>query len=329
MSEYGPTSKAAQWQFFDDIKHSVSGGTCRYFLQTLVRYANEDNTCWRTITTFAEDMGVGEKTVRRSIKQLEELGVIFVLRKRTQNGKSHPNVYMLNLQTPLLDAVRETASREKGRFDTVIETDTVCNHTDSVTDTVQNNTVTVTATKENESFDAVTMTAACEQVGDKNEDSEGRYGHSVHLMRSLSPFDAVTVTDKYKVNINKNINTGVASENSLDNTQQENFIFDISETDVLNFWTYIKGFAKRNYNRKLSATPNKADRDAIQWAIEEFGIDAHAKEDCLSLCEFVHQELGQPDKVFNPTLRLQMAAAAHPQGTSRFFEKYIESSFIV
>ncbi|EJB8455143.1 helix-turn-helix domain-containing protein, partial [Vibrio parahaemolyticus] len=63
--------KAEQWDFFEKAKVFVKGNN-RYFLQTLVRFANRDHCCWRTIENFADEMGVGEKTVRRAIQYLEE-----------------------------------------------------------------------------------------------------------------------------------------------------------------------------------------------------------------------------------------------------------------
>ncbi|MFV0447711.1 MAG: helix-turn-helix domain-containing protein [Vibrio sp.] len=300
MNEPTHSFKAAQWDFFDKAKLMINGGNNRYFLQTLVRYANNENSCWRTVETLSYEMGIGEKTVRRAIKYLEDLDLIVVIRKRTREGRSHPNVYVLNMENEQLHAV-------------------------TVTDTQSLDTVTMTTTN---GFDAVTMTEACGQLSKNEAKKIGDTVTQSPEIRSHSPRDAVTVTDKYKVNINKNINTGVESENTLIDKQPNNFVFDISETDVLNFWTYIKGFVKRKYNRKLSATPNEADCDAIRWGMDEFAIDTNSKDDCLSLCEFVHQELGEPDKVFNPIMRLQMAAKAHPQGTMRFFEKYIDSPLL-
>ncbi|EHK7403219.1 helix-turn-helix domain-containing protein [Vibrio parahaemolyticus] len=272
--------KAEQWDFFEKAKVFVKGNN-RYFLQTLVRFANRDHCCWRTIENFADEMGVGEKTVRRAIQYLEELELIVVIRKRCGIGRSHPNVYMLNMECEKLDTV-------------------------SVTNAQKLVAVTTTATQ---SLDMVTVTDT--QPLDAVIQSID--------MRSHSPRDTVTVTAKYKYNINKNINSGGASELLPDGEE----IFNCSNSDLMNFWTYIKGFVKRTTKRTLPSKPSQQDLDSMLWAIGEFSVDPQAKEDCISMCKFVIDELGEPEAVLNPLVRLQMAANEHPSGISRFYDRYM------
>ncbi|EHR5477401.1 helix-turn-helix domain-containing protein [Vibrio parahaemolyticus] len=297
--------KAEQWDFFEKAKVFVKGNN-RYFLQTLVRFANREHCCWRTIENFADEMGVGEKTVRRAIQYLEELELIVVIRKRGGIGRSHPNVYMLNMECEKLDAVSVTNAQ-------VLEAVTT-------TATQSLDMVTVTDTQP---LDAVTLTEACGQLTKKENKKESKTSGDAVIqsidMRSHSPRDTVTVTAKYKYNINKNINSGGASELLPDGEE----IFNCSNSDLMNFWTYIKGFVKRTSKRTLPSKPSQRDLDSMLWAIGEFSVDPQAKEDCISMCKFVIDELGETEAVLNPLVRLQMAANEHPSGISRFYDRYM------
>jgi len=62
----------------------------------LCRHAHIDTqTCFPSIDLIAKEIGAGPTKVKKSIKQLEELGLIIVDRKRKRDGTRHPNTYTL------------------------------------------------------------------------------------------------------------------------------------------------------------------------------------------------------------------------------------------
>ncbi|CAM3046472.1 helix-turn-helix domain-containing protein [Vibrio diazotrophicus] len=97
--------KAEQWAYYDKAKIFLTKGRQNNFLRALITFANRDNCCWKSIATFAREMGVSEKTVSRAIRELEELDLIVVFRNRKTSSRSHPNTYYLNFGCELFDTV--------------------------------------------------------------------------------------------------------------------------------------------------------------------------------------------------------------------------------
>ena len=59
----------------------------KYVLIGLLRYADKQGRCWPSIPAIATDTGVNEKTVRRQIQELKQMGILRV-RHRRRNEKT-------------------------------------------------------------------------------------------------------------------------------------------------------------------------------------------------------------------------------------------------
>ena len=73
-------------------KESRSEGTALLFSLMLADYADDYGICWPAIATLAEDCRVNERTIRRQIEELKEMGELLVYRRRRATS-----VYILNL----------------------------------------------------------------------------------------------------------------------------------------------------------------------------------------------------------------------------------------
>lgn len=312
-------TKANQWAFFDKAKHMISGGNNRYFLQTLVRYANNENSCWRTVETLAFEMGIGEKTVRRAIKCLEDLNLIMVIRKRSREGRSHPNVYVLNMDNKQVHAVTTTGTQS---LDKVTVTSTQALDTVTVTDTHQLDVVTMTDTSD---LEPVTMTGACGQLPKNEAKKTGDAVTQSTEIRSHSPRDAVTVTGKYKVNINNNINTGVESKLT---TSEDLFLKNDSFPKAMDYWFFIKTKIKNDFNKFLPSTPSEQDFEAMEYLEGIYDIDMNIRYNWQLLYKFVIERLGEPEATLNPAVRLMLATDAHPQKDLAFVDALDKFDFM-
>lgn len=67
------------------------GGKLAYAM--LLKYAWADNACFPGQSTLAKDMGVGERSVRTYLKELEQVGFLEV----KQRGLGKTNLYRLHL----------------------------------------------------------------------------------------------------------------------------------------------------------------------------------------------------------------------------------------
>ncbi|PWI32155.1 hypothetical protein DI392_17500 [Vibrio albus] len=305
--------KEMHYRFCDEMTHVR--GNDRYLLMTLCRFANHKNQCWRTIPTLSKLMGVSESTIKRSAKNLEQMKIILVCRKRETGSKSHPNIYVLNLPYSYFDEVNLTSTKD---VDGVSLTPTTELDQVSVTPATVFDEVTMTSTTP---FDGVNLTPIVDNSENNSDTGTVDQVTVTPKQGSICSFDEVNLTPKYKVNINNNINTGGASS-KLAPLPSDIFSESLS-SDMMNLWTYIKGFVKRRHKRTLPETPSKQDLDAMHWVVEEFSVDPQSKDDCLAMCEFVIDELGDSDKLLNPLVRLKMAAKEHPEGDMRFYERYM------
>lgn len=75
-------------------------GTDLLVLLALADYADDDHRAWPKIATLAEKCRVSEKTVRRSIRSLEDLGLVEVVRHQEESKSSD---YLLALPSGQID----------------------------------------------------------------------------------------------------------------------------------------------------------------------------------------------------------------------------------
>lgn len=94
------------------------------------------------------------------------------------------------------------------------------------------------------------------------------------------------------------------------------------------FWKVIRTYSRETYQvEKLPAQPSQEDIDAMEWAIAEMLPNGVSDNDCRLLCSYVDKELGVPQSVLNPIVRLRLAYDAHEWPEMRFSEQcwqYIE-----
>lgn len=62
---------------------------------SLCRHADSEQTCFPSINLIAKQHGIGEKTVKRKVKLLQEHGLIKIERERYKNGTFKNNTYYL------------------------------------------------------------------------------------------------------------------------------------------------------------------------------------------------------------------------------------------
>lgn len=74
-----------------DCYARLVGPTVTVVYAWLCRYANKEQTSWPSLKKLAENVGVNEKTIRRSLKKLAEYNIINIERK----GKTMTNRYHL------------------------------------------------------------------------------------------------------------------------------------------------------------------------------------------------------------------------------------------
>lgn len=101
--------------YSEDIRNGVIaevGGTTNYcVLLCLYAYCNEDLQCFPSIKTIAENTGVSEKTVTRTLKDLEERGYITRELVKSTRGRQKHNLFTLhNVGTTVDDGEKETAA---------------------------------------------------------------------------------------------------------------------------------------------------------------------------------------------------------------------------
>lgn len=148
--------------------------------------------------------------------------------------------------------------------------------------------------KDSSSVYVVNLTEIQEQAVN-NEIGKGHYDPS---LGSNCPSVGVTMTYKNVIeNVNENVITGGA--------------FASQETPDINSRTLalyksIKLFVANRYIQKLPKDPSCEDIEAIEWANEFFELESLGLE-ITSLCEFAIKELGEPERILNPIVRLSHA----------------------
>ena len=72
-------------------------GTTKLVLMALADCANHEGACWPSNDTISEKAVASATTVRRAIKQLEQLGLIVRLERKRADGSQTSNVYYLQV----------------------------------------------------------------------------------------------------------------------------------------------------------------------------------------------------------------------------------------
>lgn len=80
-------------------KQKVGDSSAKLVLLKLADNANDQGYAWPYITTIAKECECGEKTVRRKIQLLRELGLINWERDNERPGR--PNVYLIGRSVPV------------------------------------------------------------------------------------------------------------------------------------------------------------------------------------------------------------------------------------
>ncbi len=124
-------------------------------------------------------------------------------------------------------------------------------------------------------------------------------------------------------NVIENVNTGGESGVRKQVTHCNDFSQDINL-----FWKAIRTHVKDVYQiKKFPLRPSQEDIEAMEWAIGEMLPNGVSDDDCRLLCFYVDNELGKPQSVLNPIVRLRLAYDAHEWSDRRFSEQcwqYIE-----
>ncbi|EPZ5901551.1 helix-turn-helix domain-containing protein [Vibrio fluvialis] len=121
----------------------------------------------------------------------------------------------------------------------------------------------------------------------------------------------------------ENVNTGETSGVHDKVTHCNDFSLDLNL-----FWKAIRTHVRDVYQvERFPSRPSQEDVDAMEWAIGEMLPNGVNDDDCRLLCFFVDNELGEPQSVLNPIVRLRLAYDAHEWPEMRFSEpcwQYIE-----
>lgn len=94
---------------------------------------------------------------------------------------------------------------------------------------------------------------------------------------------------------------------------------------ILTYYHSIKLFVAQRHNRLLPKEPSWEDVEAIEWAVEFFNLEFDGIE-TRKVCEFAIQELGEPEKILNPLVRLKMAydETGNDQRFTYKFDEFLE-----
>ncbi len=92
------TKRAARWIWLDDVRNHVRDGTLTsnagWVAHTLgVHYMNGGREAWPSQTELAQTTGLGKRTVRRAIDELQQTGLLNVRHGPPAHGFG--NVYQL------------------------------------------------------------------------------------------------------------------------------------------------------------------------------------------------------------------------------------------
>jgi hypothetical protein len=87
-------------------------GTVKLVLVTLGEYADKEGVCWPGYPELSSRASVSEGTVRRSIKNLVEWGLIEAIERFHPSGKQRSNLYKLRLDRQAPDDVASKIAKE-------------------------------------------------------------------------------------------------------------------------------------------------------------------------------------------------------------------------
>ena len=77
---------------------SKTEGNARLILLALADCANEEGTCWPSISTISNMANVYEQTTRKYIGAMERIGLLSVEDRFDKNGRRTSNIYKINLE---------------------------------------------------------------------------------------------------------------------------------------------------------------------------------------------------------------------------------------
>lgn len=82
----------AENNFIRNPKYTVNQKMVYLALQS---YAGAVTSCFPSKNTLAKDLKIGEKTVYRILKQLEEIGAILIINQISESNRKTSNMYIL------------------------------------------------------------------------------------------------------------------------------------------------------------------------------------------------------------------------------------------
>lgn len=129
-------------------------------------------------------------------------------------------------------------------------------------------------------------------------------------------------------NVNENVIENVIRDTGVTGVHEQVTHCTNLSDEILSFWRVIHDHVKEIYQANhLPLQPSLEDIEAMEWAIGEMLPNGVNDDDCRLLCFFVDNELGEPQSVLNPIVRLRLAYDAHEWPEMRFSEpcwQYIE-----
>lgn len=77
----------------------MTGSTVKVYL-ALCKYSNDQGQCYPSQSTVAKWAGFDERTVRRAVKELKEMGLITIVPQQRTDGGWTNNLYQLQTKDP-------------------------------------------------------------------------------------------------------------------------------------------------------------------------------------------------------------------------------------
>lgn len=89
------------------MERRVGSPTAKLVLVKLADQANDDGISWPSVKTICKHTELSERAVQEQIRKLEKMGLLRIVPRRREDGKSTSNVYQLLLALPEVARVQE------------------------------------------------------------------------------------------------------------------------------------------------------------------------------------------------------------------------------
>ena len=95
-SDIGPFAIVPLWL----IQSGVTPGAVTCFALMWAKWADKEGECWPSHTSIAREMEVTERSVKRYLAELSEVGAVMVVNRLRDDGSQTSNLYLLNASRP-------------------------------------------------------------------------------------------------------------------------------------------------------------------------------------------------------------------------------------